>query len=48
MVKTVARTANLQDPTNATYFQADGAHLQGAGYDVVVPIVKDQIAAALL
>jgi len=24
----IGPAANLQDPTNATYFQADGAHLQ--------------------
>jgi hypothetical protein len=43
----IGAAANLQDPTNATCFQSDGAYLQGAGYDVAVPIVKDQVVAAL-
>jgi len=43
----IGAAVNLQDPNDATYFQSDHAHLTGAGYDVAVPIVKDQVVAAL-
>lgn len=36
---------NLDDPTDATYFQPDGLHLQDAGYATVADLVEDRLAA---
>lgn len=36
----VGAAANLQDPTNGTYFDADKLHLTTAGYAVVAAVVK--------
>jgi lysophospholipase L1-like esterase len=37
--------ANLQTPSNTTYFAADGIHLTDAGYALVAQAVHDAIAA---
>lgn len=39
----VAADSRLQDPTNATYFNADLVHLTAAGYAVVAGIVKTAV-----
>jgi len=41
----VAANGNLDDSTDATYFQADQVHLKAAGYAVVAGLVEDAIGS---
>lgn len=42
----LAADARLSDPTNLTYFNADGIHLTDSGYGVVAGLVRTAINAA--
>lgn len=41
----LAAHPNLDDPTDATYFHADGLHLIDAGYATVADLVEDRLTA---
>ena len=41
----IAGHASLSDPTNLTFYQADGLHLTNAGYSVIAGLVLERIAA---
>jgi hypothetical protein len=39
-----AAHASLSDPTNLTFFNADGLHLTDAGYAIIADLVEDRLA----
>lgn len=43
----IPRPALLDDPTNLTYYDADGVHLKNAGFDVLYDVIKP-VADSLL